>query len=248
MNKLVKVTKTKIWSEWCKNILGKYCIFKTTDGKVIGGFVEEYTQDSCDPIKVRDFNTMTVAKIRPIDIAPSIDCEIYDLKYGVLKNEPKIKDAIVQCYLIDEKETYIFEYIDTKHVYSFIDKKSGCIVFLTFSDVTKDKATVRMVGGFYEKEFTAKEFAETFDDYNGGTYCGCPYSPSSCVDDTFDFFTAMNYLKSGRKVRKVDWPDGDYVSIGKRNGSDVIENQDGIKIASLEFSPFESNWELYSEE
>ena len=45
MNKLVKVTKTKVWSEWCKNILGKYCIFKTADRKYVCGFVEEYTMD-----------------------------------------------------------------------------------------------------------------------------------------------------------------------------------------------------------
>ncbi len=174
MNKLVKVTKTKVWDEWCKNILGKYCVFKTTDRKNVCGFVEEFTPYSSVPIKVRDFNTMIVAKIRPIDIAPGIDCEIYDLKYGVLENKPEIKDTMDQCYLVTEKETYTFEYIDTNHVYSFVDKKSGCIVFLTFSNVTKDKATVRMAGGFCEKEFTAKEFAETFDDDDGDRCCGCP--------------------------------------------------------------------------
>jgi hypothetical protein len=174
MNKLVKVTKTKVWSEWCKNMLGKYCVFKTTDGKSVCGFVEEYAPDTCDPIKIRDFYEMKIAEIRPIDIAPNLDCETYDLKYGVLENKPEIKDTIPQCYLTAKKETYAFEYIGTNRIYSFVDKKSGCIVFLTFSNVTKDKATVRMAGGFWEKEFTAKEFAETFDDDEERCYCGCP--------------------------------------------------------------------------
>jgi hypothetical protein len=117
---------------------------------------------------------MKIAEIRPIDIASGIDCETYDLKYGVLKNKPEIKDAISQSYLITEKETYTFEYIDPNRVYSFVDKKSGCLVFLTFSDATKDKATVRMACGFCEKEFTAEEFAETFDDDNDDACCGCP--------------------------------------------------------------------------
>jgi hypothetical protein len=174
MNKLVKVTKTKVWSEWCKNILGKYCVFKTTDGKSVCGFVEEYTPDTYDPIKIRDFYEMKIAEIRPIDIAPNLDCETYDLKYGVLENKPEIKDTIPQCYLTTEKETYAFEYIGTKRIYSFIDKKSGCIVFLTFSDATKDKATVRIVGGFCERKFTAKEFYIMFDEVGESGYCECP--------------------------------------------------------------------------
>ena len=104
MNKLVKVTKTKVWSEWCKNILGKYCVFKTTDRKHVCGFVTEFSPTSCESIKVRDFYTMRVAKIRPIDIAPGVDCEIYDLKYGALKNKPEIKDTISQFYLVYSKE------------------------------------------------------------------------------------------------------------------------------------------------
>lgn len=245
MNKLVKVTKTKAWSEWCDNVLGKYCVFKTNDGKVVGGFVEEYAE-TCEPIKIRDFNTMIVAKIRPIDIAQGVDCEIYDLKYGVLKNKLKIKDTILQRNLITEKETYTFEYIDMNHIYSFV--RDGFIKFLACTKWDKDKATFKLLSPpFDEKEYTAKEFYETFDELNEVGYCGCPYVPS-CADDTFDFFTAVNYLKEGRKVRRVDWAKGEYISINKREDGYVVENESGIKISTLEFSPFESNWELYSEE
>ena len=246
MNKLVKVTKTKVWDEWCKNILGKYCVFKTTDGKNVCGFVEEYTMDSCEPIKVRDFNTMIVAKIRPIDIAPGMDCERYDLKYGALKNKPEIKDTMNQCYLTTEKETYTFECIDTNGIYSFVT--DGFIKFLTCTKWDKDKATFKLLSPpFNEKEYTAKEFYETFDELNEPAYCGCPYVPP-CVDDTFDFFTAMSYAKEGRKVRRVDWAKGEYILINKRKDGYVIENESGIKIDTLKFSPFESNWELYLEE
>jgi hypothetical protein len=69
---------------------------------------------------------------------------------------------------------YTFDYINEAGPYPFVDKKTGCIIHLTFSNITKDKATVRMAGGFYEKEFTAKEFAETFEDYDGRGYYGCP--------------------------------------------------------------------------
>lgn len=78
------------------------------------------------------------------------------------------------CTLVRKDAAYEFGYIDESRVYSFVDKKSGCIVFLTFSNVTKDKATVRMAGDFWEKGFTAKEFAETFDDEEERGYCGCP--------------------------------------------------------------------------
>ena len=175
MNRLVNKTERYIWSEQCKELLGKYVEFYTINKNYICGFVVSYTDDSEDgsSMKIGDQFGMIEAVIKPKDLLFVANCTVYCLDVG-RKSVPLKPDEIHQGSLVRKDAEYTFDYIDESRVYSFVDKKSGCIVFLTFSNVTKDKATVRMAGGFCEKEFTAKEFAETFDDYEEQGYCGCP--------------------------------------------------------------------------
>ena len=175
MNKLVNKTERYTWSERCKELLGKYVEFYTTNKNYICGFVVSYTDDSegGSTMKIGDQFGMIEAVIKPKDLLFVANCTVYKLDIGTKRGALKPIE-IHQGSLVRKDAEYTFDYIDESKVYSFVDKKSGCIVFLTFSNVAKDKATVRMVGGFCEKEFTAKEFAETFDDDEERGYCGCP--------------------------------------------------------------------------
>lgn len=175
MNRLVDETERYTWSEKCKELLGKYVEFYTRNKNYICGFVVSYTDDSegGSSMKIGDQFGMIEVVIKPDELLSIANCTVFALDVGT-KTTPLKPVEIHQGSLVRKDAAYEFDYIDESRVYSFIDKKSDCIVFLTFSNVTKDKATVRMAGGFYEKEFTAKEFAETFDDDNGGTCCGCP--------------------------------------------------------------------------
>ena len=176
MNKLVDKTERYIWSERCKELLGKYVEFYTTNKNYICGFVVSYTDDSegGSTMKIGDQFGMIEVVIKPKDLLFVANCTVYKLDIGT-KSTPLKPVEIHQGSLVRKDTEYVFDDIDESRVYSFVDKKSGCVVSLTFSDVTKDKATVRMVGGFYEKEFTAKEFDETFDDDEEQGYCGCPF-------------------------------------------------------------------------
>lgn len=175
MNKLVDKTERYTWSEQCKELLGKYVEFYTINKNYICGFVVSYTDDSegGSTMKIGDQFGMVEVVIKPRDLLFVANCYVHNLKIGTKINRLK-PDEIHQGSLVRKDAAYTFDYIDESRVYSFVDKKSGCIVFLTFSNVTKDKATVRMAGGFCEKEFTAKEFAKTFDDEEERGYCGCP--------------------------------------------------------------------------
>lgn len=175
MNRLVDETERYTWSEKCKELLGKYVEFYTRNKNYICGFVVSYTDDSegGSSMKIGDQFGMVEVVIKPKDLLFVANCTVYNLSIGTKSNRLKPVE-IHQGSLVRMDTAYEFNHIDESRVYSFIDMKSGCIVFLTFSNVTKDKATVRMHCGFCEKEFTAKEFAETFDDDNDGTCCGCP--------------------------------------------------------------------------
>ena len=175
MNELVNETERYTWSERCKELLGKYVEFYRTNKNYICGFVVSYTDDSegGSSMKIGDQFLMTEVVIKPKDLLFVANCYVHNLKIGTKSNRLKPVE-IHQGSLVRKDAEYVFDDIDESRVYSFVDKKSGCIVFLTFSDVTKDKAMVRMAGGFYEKEFTAKEFAETFNDDEECGYCGCP--------------------------------------------------------------------------
>ena len=175
MNKLVDKTEIYTWSELCKELLGKYVEFYTVNKNYICGFVISYTDDSegGSTMKIGDQFGMVEAVIKPKDLLFVANCTVYSLDIGTKRGALKPVE-IHQGSLVRKDAAYTFDDIDESKVYSFVDKKSGCLVFLTFSNVTKGKATVRMAGGFCEKEFTAKEFAETFDDDEERGYCGCP--------------------------------------------------------------------------
>ena len=175
MNRLVNETERYTWSERCEELLGKYVEFYTTNKNYICGFVISYTDDSegGGSMKIGDQFLMTEVVIKPKDLLFVANCTVYNLNIGTKSNILKPVE-IHQGSLVRKDVEYAFNHIDESRVYSFVDKKSNCLVFLTFSNVTKDKATVRMAGGFCEKEFTAKEFAETFDDDEERGYCGCP--------------------------------------------------------------------------
>lgn len=174
MNRLVNKIERYTWSEQCKELLGKYVEFYTINKNYICGFVISYTDDSegGSTMKIGDQFGMVEAVIKPNDLLFVANCTAYNLSIGT-KSTPLKPVEVHQGSLRRRDTEYAFDYIDETRVYSFVDKKSGCLVFLTFSDVTKDKATARMAGGFCEKEFTAKEFAETFDDDEERGYCGC---------------------------------------------------------------------------
>lgn len=176
MNRLVDETERYTWSEKCKELLGKYVEFYTRNKNYICGFAISYTDDSegGSSMKIGDQFLMTEVVIKPDELLGIANCTVFALDVGI-KCTPLKPVEVHQGSLVRKDAAYEFDYIDESRVYSFVDKKSGCIVFLTFSNVTKDKATVRMAGGFCEKEFTAKEFAETFDDddFSGACY-GCP--------------------------------------------------------------------------
>lgn len=175
MNKLVNEEIKTAWSERCKELLGSYVEFYTVNKNYICGFVISYTDDSegGSTMKIGDQFGMVEVIIKPNDLLFVANCTVYNLKVGTKSNSLKPVE-IHQGSLARKDTTYAFDYIDESRVYSFVDRKSGCIVFVTFSNATKDKATVRMACGFCEKEFTAKEFAETFDDDFSGTCYGCP--------------------------------------------------------------------------
>lgn len=175
MNRLVNKIERYTWSEQCKELLGKYVEFYTINKNYICGFVISYTDDSegGSTMKIGDQFGMVEVVIKPNDLLFVANCTVYNLSIGT-KSTPLKPVEVHQGSLVRKDAVYEFDYIDESRVYSFVDKKSGCLIFLTFSDVTKDKATVRMAGGFCEKEFTAKEFAETFDDDEERGYCGCP--------------------------------------------------------------------------
>lgn len=175
MNRLVDETERYTWSEKCKELLGKYVELYTINKNYIRGFVVSYTDDSegGSSMKIGDQFGMVEVVIKPDELLSIANCTVYNLSIGTKSTRLKPVE-IHQGSLVRKDAAYEFDYIDESRVYSFIDKKSSCIVFLTFSNVTKDKVTVRMAGGFYEKEFTAKEFAETFDDDNGDRCYGCP--------------------------------------------------------------------------
>lgn len=175
MNRLVDETERYTWSERCKELPGKYVEFYTRNKNYICGFVVSYTDDfeGGSSMKIGDQFGMIEVVIKPDELLSIANCTVYDLSIGT-KSAPIKPVEIHQGSLVRKDAAYEFDCIDESRVYSFIDKKSGCIVFLTFSNVAKDKATVRMAGGFCEKEFTPKEFAETFDDDNSDRCCGCP--------------------------------------------------------------------------
>lgn len=175
MNRLVNETERHTWSERCKELLGKYVEFYTINKNYICGFVVSYTDDSegGSTMKIGDQFGMIEVVIKPKDLLFVANCTVYNLKIGTKSNRLKPVE-IHQGSLARKDAAYTFDDIDESRVYSFIDKKSGCLVFLTFSNVTKDKATVRLAGEFWEKEFTAKEFAKTFDDGFTDACYGCP--------------------------------------------------------------------------
>lgn len=174
MNRLVNKIERYTWSERCKELLGKYVAFYTINKNYIRGFVGVVDNDDRHGPKmiICNRNNAPIYSIGPDDLLSVANCTVYNLDFGTKSNRLKPVE-IHQGSLVRRDTEYVFDYIDETRVYSFVDKKSGCLVFLTFSDVTKDKATVRMAGGFCEKEFTAKEFAETFDDFTDACY-GCP--------------------------------------------------------------------------
>ena len=175
MNKLVDKTERYTWSEQCKELLGEYVEFYTINKNYICGFVISYTDDSegGSSMKIGDQFGFAEVVIKPKDLLFVANCTVYNLKIGTKSNGLKPVE-IHQGSLVRKDAAYTFDYIDETRVYSFVTKKSGCIVFLAFSNVTKDKAMVRMAGGFCEKEFTAKEFDETFDDDFSDACYGCP--------------------------------------------------------------------------
>ena len=175
MNKLVNKTERYTWSEQCKELLGKYVEFYTTNKNYICGFVISYTDDSegGSTMKIGDQFGMVEVVIKPKDLLFVANCTVYNLSIGT-KSTPLKPVEVHQGSLVRMDTAYEFNHINESRVYSFVDKKSGCIVSLTFSNATKDKATVRMTGGFWEKEFTAKEFAKTFDDNFSDPCYGCP--------------------------------------------------------------------------
>lgn len=175
MNRLVNKTERYTWSEQCKELLGKYVEFYTANKNYIRGFVGIVDNDDKHGPKmiICNRNNAPIYSIGPDDLLNVANCTAYNLDIGTKSTQFKPVE-IHQGSLVRKDTEYVFVYIDESRVYSFVDKKSGCLVFLTFSDVTKDKATVRMAGGFYEKEFTAKEFAETFDDDFTDACYGCP--------------------------------------------------------------------------
>lgn len=175
MNKLVNKTERYTWSEQCEELLGNYVEFYTTNKHYICGFVISYTDDSegGSSMKIGDQFGMVEVVIKPKDLLFVANCYVHNLKIGTKSNRLKPVE-IHQGSFVRKDVEYTFDYIDKSRVYSFVDKKSGCLVFLTFSNVTKDKAIFRLAGEFWEKEFTAKEFAETFDDDEERGYCCCP--------------------------------------------------------------------------
>lgn len=175
MNRLVEETERYTWSEQCKELLGKYVAFYTINKNYIRGFVGVVDNDDRHGPKmiICNRNNAPIYSIGPDDLLSVANCTVYNLDFGTKSNRLKPVE-IHQGSLVRKDAVYEFDYIDESRVYSFVDKKSSCLIFLTFSDVTKDKATVRMHCGFCEKEFTAKEFAKTFDDDEERGYCGCP--------------------------------------------------------------------------
>ena len=175
MNKLVNKTERYTWSERCKELLGKYVEFYTRNKNYICGFVGVVDNDDRHGPKmiICNRNNAPIYSIGPDDLLNVANCTVYNLNIGTKSTSLKPVE-MHQGSLVRMDTAYEFNHINESRVYSFVDKKSGCIVSLTFSNVTKDKATVRMTGGFWEKEFTAKEFAKTFDDNFSDSCYGCP--------------------------------------------------------------------------
>lgn len=184
MNNFVEVSSRRVWTENVKTLLGHFCIFRTND-KIVSGWVQYFTPDTSEPIPLYDRNDFRVAEIRPENLNMKADCNIYDLKCGVKNATPPITKLQVDFIyrrndvLVYEANHYEFKDIDIDldRVYPFM--KGDTLCFIRFSDVNKEKIFIKEAIGDVAKEYTAKEFYNTFEDAPDMKLprcCACPFT------------------------------------------------------------------------
>lgn len=184
MNNFVEVSSRRVWSGNVKDLLGLFCIFRTND-KIVSGWVLHFTPDTFNPIPIYDKNNFRVASIQPELLNMKAECDIYNLKCGAKDLTPPITKLPVditysrQDVLVYEKNHYEFKDIDIDldRVYPFM--KGDTLCFIRFSDVNKEKIFIKEAIGDVAKEYTAKEFYNTFEDAPDMKLprcCACPFA------------------------------------------------------------------------
>ena len=65
---------------------------------------------------------------------------------------------------------------------------------------------------------------------------------------TFDFATAVKYLQEGKKVRFVDWSDGEYLYFSVSEYSSVLFHEpSGLEYYANPSFVYSVQWELYND-
>jgi hypothetical protein len=181
MNDFVEVSRKRVWSGNVKDLLGLFCIFRTNN-KIVSGWVQHFAPDTSEPLTLYDKNDFRIGKIIPECLNMNAKCDIYDLKCGITNFTPPTTKLPIdityrrQDVLVYEANHYEFKdiNIDLDRVYPFI--KDGSLCFIRFSDVNKEKIFIKEAIGDVDKEYTAEEFYNTFEDVPESVHMcyGCP--------------------------------------------------------------------------
>ena len=183
MNKLIKEETKTVWSEKFKECLNSYCVFYTKGNTYICGWPVSFEEASDKPVAIADKDWMPEVEIKPEDLKGLVVCSVYDLKVGVT-NDGLTHTLIPQYDLVKTKTGYSFKDINPKRLYTF-KNKDGFIVFLRCIKWDENKATFQLAAGYSvaRKEYTAEEFAETFEDVEDSVCCGCPFIDKVISDE-----------------------------------------------------------------
>ena len=197
MNDFVEVSRKRVWSGNVKDLLGRFCIFRTHN-RIVSGWVQGVIPDTSEAIRIygRE-NFMALALIKPHWLNMNAECDIYDLKCGVTNLTPpttKLPIDIMhrrQDVLVYEANHYEFKDIgiDFDRVYPFM--KDGSLCLIRFADVNKEKIFIKEAIGDVDKEYTAEEFYNTFEDVSESVHMcyGCPlaqplfFGNEDCTDE-----------------------------------------------------------------